>query len=269
MGIYGSLHRMALSLLVGVCSLVLLAMLAHTSKGAPIASTTLLISEALYDGSQTSEGDEFVEIYNMTAGTIDLVAGDYKLGDEETSGQGEGMYRFPSGATIGPGAFVVIAKNADAFNTRFGFLPDYEFAVGGDNATVPNMVKYTTWTSGSFGLANEGDEVLLLDASDSCVDGMRYGNSTFAGCNLSGTNPTATDPNSLHRLSLSSDTDDMSDFTSRTPTPGEQPTAVTLGSFAALSGTTKPSLQMLLWTMGWVGLGSYVLAIRMWRRRRA
>ena len=49
----------------------------------------MLITEVLFDGIMTDEGDEFVEIYNCTFFTADL--GHYKIGDEETSGGRESM----------------------------------------------------------------------------------------------------------------------------------------------------------------------------------
>ncbi len=58
----------------------------------------LLISEVLYDTPGTDEDEEWIEIYNPTASTIDL--SHYKVGDEEEQGKGEGMYQFPSGASI-------------------------------------------------------------------------------------------------------------------------------------------------------------------------
>ena len=77
----------------------------------------LLVSEVCYDGTvPETEGDEFVEIFNPTGGAVDLST--YKLGDEETKGKGEGMYRFPPGTTIESRGILVIAKNATQFHDR-------------------------------------------------------------------------------------------------------------------------------------------------------
>ena len=234
-------------LVVGIPSSVML----HAGIGKiEAASTTLLITEVCYDGTTpTTEGDEFVEIYNMTGSSINLHP-DYKVGDEETQGEGEGMYEFPSGASIGAGTFIVIAKNADEFNSRFGFLPNYEFAVGSDNASVPNMTKYTTWASRSWGLRNDGDEVLLLGSGDTIVDSIRYGDSTFTGGGLTGTAPNAAEPQSLQRSPVTQDTDNMTDdFVAGSPTPGSQPTAITLSSFTARSPKPLDWVKVIVFTL--------------------
>ena len=126
----------------------------------------LLISEVLYDTPGTDEDEEWIEIYNPTASTIDL--SHYKVGDEEEQGKGEGMYQFPSGASIPPGGVVVVALKATGFYPLYGSNPDYE-AVDTD-PSVPDMIKYSAWATGKIALKNTGDEVFLLDGSDAPVD---------------------------------------------------------------------------------------------------
>jgi hypothetical protein len=181
-----------------------------------------LISEVLYDGTTpTTDGDEFVEICNPCTATLDLT--DYKIGDEETAGGSEGMYFLPVGTTLAPDACLVIAKNAAQFAGRFGFLPDYELVTGGagytDSPTVPNLARYTGWASGSWALADSGDEVLLLDPADMVVDAVAYGGGAFSTLGLRG-RATAPSPKSLQRV-WPYDSDDMSaDFLRAAPNPG-------------------------------------------------
>jgi DNA/RNA endonuclease YhcR with UshA esterase domain len=188
----------------------------------PPTATPLLISEICYDGTiPETEGDEFAEIFNPTGGEVDLAA--YKIGDEETEGKGEGMYQFPPGTTIGPQGLLVVAKNAAQFEARFGFYPDFEARVSGadyaDTPTVPNMVKYTPWATGSWALSNTGDEVLLLSPADEIVDAVAYKSGDYAAVGVIG-DISAPAPRSLQRVGAG-DSDDMNaDFAIAEPNPG-------------------------------------------------
>jgi len=135
------------------------------------SSSTLLISEVLYDATGTEPDEEWIEIYNAGDSAIDLP--DYKVGDEETLGQGEGMLQFPAGASINPGQVIVIANKAPAFLGLWGFNPDYEMVASDEG--VPDMIPYPAWASGEVQLANGGDEVIILDGGDAIVDAMSYG----------------------------------------------------------------------------------------------
>jgi DNA/RNA endonuclease YhcR with UshA esterase domain len=188
----------------------------------PPPAAFLLISEVCYDGTvPETEGDEFVELFNPTGDVVDLSL--YKIGDEETKGQGEGMVRFPSGTTIGPQDLLVIAKNAAQFEARFGFYPDLEVRASGadyaDTPTVPNMEKYTAWASGSWALSNSGDEVLLLGPADQVVDAIAYKSGDYAAVGITGyiSSPA---PRSLQRVGAD-DTGNMNaDFAIAEPNPG-------------------------------------------------
>ncbi len=191
---------------------IFLFILAGTSARA--ASNTMVISEVLYDPTTAEPDGEWVELYNMSGLTIDLSV--YKVGDEETSGGGEGMFQFPAGASIAPGQVIVIAENAAAFATNYGFSPDYEFTA--NDAGVPDMVKYTAWAGGNIGLGNSGDEILLLDGTDTLVDSVSWGSSNWAF------NPDAPDVaagHSLERNPADADTDTAVDWLNQSvPAPG-------------------------------------------------
>ncbi len=191
----------------------------------PTPSPLILISEFLYDGlTPSTEGDEFVELCNPNGATVDLVG--YKVGDAETVG-GEGMYQFPN-TMVAVNQCVVIAKNADQFQVRFGFAPNFEVVVSGngyhDNESVPNLDKYKRWSSGSWALANDGDELLLLDPNDQIMDSVAYrnGNYEMLGLELNG-KATAPSPQSLQRIWPFDTNAMLSDFVHTDPTPG-QPT---------------------------------------------
>lgn len=182
----------------------------------------LLISELLYDGvTPSTEGDEFAEICNPTAETADLTG--YKIGDEETEGAGEGMYRLPDQASLPPAACLVIAKNAAQFAARFGYLPDFEVLVNGDGhidtPTVPNLSKYSAWGSGSWALTNHSDEFLILGPDNQLLDAVAYRDGAYDALALLPA-ASAAEPYSLQRV-WPFDTDWMAaDFYRDIPSPG-------------------------------------------------
>ncbi len=138
------------------------------------AENILLISE-LYPWATTGE-TEWIEIGNPISNEINLYAGNFKVGDEETKGGSEVMYSFPPGATIPAGGVAVIARDSTSFESAYGFKSDFEFEA--HDALVPDMIQYSSWGLGSFlSLANTGDEGILLDGSDNIVDVCTYGSS--------------------------------------------------------------------------------------------
>ena len=191
-----------------------------TPTSTPAPARALLISEFLYDGiAPGGEGDEFVEIYNPLS--IAVFLGGYRVGDEETPGGREGMYLLPLDARVEAGQVIVIAKNALAFRDRFGHYPDYEMALAGeDTIDVPNLARDADWGKGSWGLANDGDEILLLGPQGERLDAVVYGAGDFAAVAVEG-KITAPESTSAQRL-VGHDSDDMRlDFAIGDPTPGE------------------------------------------------
>jgi hypothetical protein len=202
------------AILFGLLVLVLLL----SSRLCPLtgaSSPTLLISEVLYDALGTEPDEEWIEIYNPGASTIDL--SNYKVGDEETPGGAEGMLQFPAGISINPARVIVVANKATAFSGVWGFNPNYEM-VGSDEG-VPDMIPYTAWATGKIALGNSGDEVLILDGGDAIVDAMSYGTETTffdPPC------PDVAAGYSLERSPANVDTDTAEDWIDQeVPNPGE------------------------------------------------
>lgn len=102
--------------------------------------------------------DEAVQLANL--GPAPAVIEGWKLTDHE------GVTTFPPGTTLAAGESIWIARDAVAFRRQFGHPPDYE--AGGDDLAVPDMVG--AWPA----LADEGDEVLLLDAGGATQDVLVY-----------------------------------------------------------------------------------------------
>jgi hypothetical protein len=138
-------------------------------------SGKLLLSEFLYDPIEKEPDEEWIEIYN--AGMEPLRIQDFKLGDEEKRGDGEGMLRFPLGEPLQPGHTRVIAHDGAAFLDKYGFLPDYELS--NSLPDLPDMLPYSGWGTVALSLHNQGDELLILDGRDDIIDSLSYGDSSF------------------------------------------------------------------------------------------
>jgi len=183
-------------------------------------SPGLLITEIYYNSPGQDHEEEWFELTNFASLPIDLSS--YKIGDEETRGGGEGMLLFPEGAQIGPGQTIVVAQAAAAFQLRWGFLPDYE--INDSDPAVPVMRGYSPWSSGRVALANDGDELLLLDGQDQLVDALSYGGGAthFAGLVYDPTIPTAPQGWSLARDPAHCQSWTAADWLSQAaPTPGQ------------------------------------------------
>ena len=142
----------------------------------PTINSHLLISQVYYFGSAENE---WVEIYNPTKEAIDL--SNYKIGDEETKGQGEGMYQFPDDLFLESDESLVIAQSAQKFYEKFNFLPNFE--IKESNSAIDNLIKYSSWANGQMELADSGDEVIILNEQDELVDGLVWGDGNLPSHN--------------------------------------------------------------------------------------
>lgn len=190
----------------------------------------LVVSEVIYNPLGTDTGREWIEVFNGTGGTVSLDG--YRVGDEETQGEGEGMYSFPLGSVMLDQTVAVVAASGLAFYTEFGFYPDFEFS--STVTEVPDMVSDPTWAGGSVTLSNTGDEVLIL-----YFDGAIYQeiDRTAWGSNPGGmTCPLIAEGSSYERCPVDQDTDTCGvDFVVQTDP------ATTVGNFRYDCGTPVPS----------------------------
>ena len=179
---------------------------AHTDKGSPGAAYTgaplpapsptpaptqlseawqptgnrsaLQIDEVHFQGSD----GEFVALINL--GTESVILTDWMLGDAETPGDGEGIYKLPVGATLLPGEIYVIARKASHFRATYGRLLDAEFEPG--DVDVPDLPRVTHLGRGTLALDDTGDELVLLNPSGLLVDGVAYKGGDYAALSLEG-----------------------------------------------------------------------------------
>ncbi len=175
----------------------------------------MLLSEVVYDSTCSTDANcEWIEIYNAGSSPVDI--SEYKIGDEEVFGGTEGMFKFPDGTMVAAGQAITIANKAVDFYTVYGIQPDFE--IYGEDASVPNMVRYSSWSTGSVQLHNDGDEVLLLNPQDEIIDALSWGTST------SFMDPAAADVaagHSLERNPANQDTNTSQDWIDQSqPEPG-------------------------------------------------
>ena len=210
------------------------------------AHGAVLISEILFNEVGNDTTGEWIEIYNNGSVAVDL--SDWKIGDEELLGASsdtEGMFRFPAGSSIGPGAVQIVAVAANRFNSVYGFLPNYEVGTGGDNAAVPNLTVYNTWdpdtaATNTINLANTNDHILLLNAADGIADTASWGNTFSFNPGLA---QPVLDGQSYYRINPSTDSDAATDWAA-SPDTG---TAATRSSPGAIP---EPASGALLGVLG-------------------
>ncbi len=148
----------------------------------------LLITEVF--PNPENEEQEFVEIYNGF--NYSLILDNWKITDNEKT------FAFQKGTTIDANQVIVIVRNATAFKESFNSY-DYEFS--------------------DLTLSNNGDEVILLDATDSIIDGVAWGSGSITGV-IPAKAPQ--EGLSLQRVPALQDTNDCTkDFKAKTPNPGE------------------------------------------------
>lgn len=208
-------------------------------KGFPTATPTsrpgyVLISEVMYDPSGAEPDGEWIELYNPGSSPVDLST--YKLGDEETMGEMEGMVIFPAGSFLSAGDVIVIANRATAFYQVYGELPDFEMHES--HPSVPDLLKYSAWSGGNIELVNGGDEVLLLDEKNAIADGLSWGNSLVI---LDPSVKVVASTHSLDRSPANRDTDTAEDWIDQwNPSPGK----VDLSTPTPTSTSTPQSTPM-------------------------
>jgi MYXO-CTERM domain-containing protein len=179
----------------------------------------LLISHAVPDASTPEPGAEWLAIRNVTSAAISTAG--FKVGDEETPDPTTGvenMAAFPVGVdavTINAGQAITLGVSGSTYNIKYGELPTIEVT---GSTTAPNMTAYANWGAtnlGSFNLANTGDQLLLLDASNTIIDVVNWGNASGDFSGVDAYDVGLVDDRVIVRTPATQDTDDNDvDFTS-------------------------------------------------------
>jgi hypothetical protein len=167
------------------------------SPGLCIAVDHVVISEVIYDPIATETGGEAVEIYNPTAGAIDI--GGYVIKTEGSA----------SDATIPVGT--VLAAHT------FYLIADAGWSTLKDNSTWANADHEEAIT-----LANADAGVAILHPNGTTIDAVGWGNASGIGAGLYEGTPAAhvAAGKSLGRADLTADTgNNIADFTESEPEP--------------------------------------------------
>lgn len=168
---------------------------------APAVSTNhVVINEVYYDvgtGKGTdSGGNEWVELYNPTSSAINISG--WKICDASSCDT------IPSSPSIPAYGFAIITNDASTW-THW--------------AIDPGAIQIVLGSEIGSGLNNDGDQVILKNASDAEQDKMSYGNDTSFF-----TLPDVDEGWSLARLIKGFDTNSASDFwANNNPNPGTNP----------------------------------------------
>jgi hypothetical protein len=109
------------------------------------ARAQVVINEIYYDPPDNTTPTEFLELFNTGTAALDL------SGWKTDSGV---TFDFPGGSTIPAGGYLVLAQDAAAFQTAFGFAP-FGVYVGK--------------------LSNQGEKVCLRNSLNATVDEVTYG----------------------------------------------------------------------------------------------
>lgn len=157
----------------------------------------VLISEVYYSVDVphgNKPANEWIELYNGTQGAVAL--GGWKIEDSTASDV------IPSGTILAPGKFLVISA---ATSTR-GFWG------------LPSTVQFVSLGDAlGDGLSNTGDKIVLRNASGAIVDAVSWGTNTSV---MQPPVPVVSYGESMSRSTISRDTDTASDWTARSPSPG-------------------------------------------------
>ncbi len=233
---------------------LLIAAVLIASPALSVSPGDVVINEIYVNTFDFYDGSEYIELYNTTGDSIDI-SGWALAGVEYDETCGEHYHAFPSGTWLGPGEYLVVARDVedgDGFTDRFGpALPDFEMYDSSqsyevDDPRVPNtivnhdpyddQIRFVSGKSnGDYGYRCTGAgryEVLYLYTDTlftTEIDAVEYNDldCTVDMCAANGANdafPYYPDPGySLGRDENSTDTDDSSvDLTVQVTTPGAQ-----------------------------------------------
>lgn len=148
---------------VGLGALALLAVAGGDPPAPAAPAAPIVISAVFADGYAPGDGDEAVQLWNVSAAPVDLRG--WSLDDAAAGAS------FPEAAILDAGARWWIARDAAAFARSFGHPADWAWA-----GTMPAAgTRRLATLRGGPTLANAGDTVTLRDGAGAAVDAAVYG----------------------------------------------------------------------------------------------
>ena len=104
----------------------------------------IVINEIFYDPYVKTDLTEFIELYNPGSAAVSLSGVTFSKGI---------TYSFPAGATLAPGAYLVLTENTAQFAAKFGKTAFGQF---------------------EGNLSNEGEEIQIINAAGGVLDDVDY-----------------------------------------------------------------------------------------------
>jgi hypothetical protein len=133
--------------------------LADSTPGAPnrvSIEQDVVVNELLYHPYDNNSSAEFIEILNRSDRTIDIGEWSFTQGAN---------FSFPIGTSIGPGAYLVVARDPAYIREVYGLPAEQVFGPDPQDAAAVE----------AFGaLRDDGERVVLRDALGNVVDSVRY-----------------------------------------------------------------------------------------------
>jgi len=120
---------------------------------------SVVINEIMYE--PLSGQNEWIELYHRSEVPVDLAG--WKLSDRPTASGVNSFVITASSVTIQPGDFVVVAAESTIL-TLFSYLA----------SPRPTVHLFILNRSGGFGLNNDGDDIVLRDATGGTIDSVSY-----------------------------------------------------------------------------------------------
>jgi hypothetical protein len=190
---------------------------------APAPGAALVINEVAYDppAGAAEGGHEWVELVNTSRGAISLEG--WQIADNRSSDD------LPA-VVLAPGELLVVA-GGEGFRELY---PAYDGKLAVLAGSIGN------------GLGNSGDQVRVLDAAGTVVDGMSYGDDSAV---LDPSPPDVAEGHSLERIPAGADTDTAADWADQpTPSPGRPagPAGPTAGPSAVPPPTAPPGATVVI-----------------------
>lgn len=208
---------------------------------------TIVISEVFYDTPGTDSVEEWVELFNATAATVDI--GNWTITDNNGTGA---TFTIPAGETIAAGTYLTIAINQSGFQALYGYDADVYGAIPALN--------------------NTGDALILKDGAGEEIDAVAWEGGATGGQPSgwgSSSDPNAPTGSTIYRSDPNSDSDTFSDWLiaanngdPQTQTPANvAPIAVVNGPYNGLenqsisfssagSNDTDGTIVSYLWDFG-------------------
>lgn len=125
---------------------------ASYTVGVPASASSIVVSQIHYNPDVPNDLTEFVEIMNISAGSVDLTGCEFDAGI---------TFHFPAGFVLAPGARGLIVKDVTAFTSAYPGVPPSQIAGAFELGTALN---------------NDGEQIRLMSATALPIRDFSYSN---------------------------------------------------------------------------------------------